>query len=79
MLGNPAVIAYQQDIDAVNRFCNFNRLPSKLARELRRYMHNTKEVHANRSRANIYSKLSPLLVAKVHGAWGSRPPPALLP
>jgi hypothetical protein len=102
VLGNPAVIAYQQDIDAVNRFCAFNRLPSHLTRELRRYMFNTKEVseqHARsnlpaylpslispclpshlhsptpshlrpqvyeqRSRANIYSKLSPLLIAKV--------------
>lgn len=65
VLGNPATIAYQQDIDAVNRFCTFNRLPSHLARELRRYMHNTREVHAQRSRAAIYNKLSPLLVAKV--------------
>ena len=46
VLGDPANVAYQQDIDAVNRFCTFNRLPSHLARELRRYMHNTREVHA---------------------------------
>ena len=65
VLGNPATIAYQQDIDAVNRFCSFNRLPSYLARDLRRYMYNTREVHAERSRAAIYSKLSPLLVTKV--------------
>ena len=42
VLGNPAIIAYQQDMDAVNRFCSFNRLPPKLKRELRRYMYNTK-------------------------------------
>ena len=65
VLGNPATIAYQQDIDAVNRFCTFNRLPTRLARELRRYMYNTREVHASRTRAAIYNKLSPLLVAKV--------------
>ena len=119
VLGNPAAIAYQQDIDvqrmhvwnpslqhaltsntctpplllvrfrpaapaaaltepcrpcrpcengspqAVNRFCAYNRLPTSLARELRRYMYNTREVHAQRSRSTIYGKLSPLLVAKV--------------
>ena len=26
VLGNPALIAYQQDVDSVNRFCTFNRL-----------------------------------------------------
>ena len=70
VLGNPAIIAYQQDMDAVNRFCSFNRLPPKLKRELRRYMYNTKEVHLNRVRASIYSKFSPLLVTKASQVWG---------
>jgi len=65
VLGNPAVVAYQMDIDAVNRFCSFNRVPTSLARQLRRYVLHTREVHAQRSRANIYSKLSPLLVVKI--------------
>lgn len=64
-LGNPALIAYQQDIDSVNRFCTFNRLPAKLSREMRRYVLNTQEVHMQRQRSAIYSKISPLLVTKV--------------
>ena len=65
VLGNPAETAYQQDIDNVNRFCSYNRLPNSLARELRRFMHETQMVHKNVNRKRIYSKLSPLLVAKV--------------
>jgi hypothetical protein len=65
VLGNPALLAYQQDVDAVNRFCAFNGLPSKLTRELRRYIQTTAEVHQQRSRAMIYTKLSPLLVTKI--------------
>jgi len=65
VLGNPAAINFQKDIDAVNRFCSYNRLPTRLARELRRYMYNTSEVHAQKARADIYKKLSPLLVTKV--------------
>ena len=65
VLGNPALIAYQQDIDSVNRFCTFNRLPTNLTRELRRYVLTTKEVHEQLNRSHVYSKLSPLLVTKV--------------
>ena len=58
----------RQDLDSINRFCEYNRLPSWLGRELRRYVHNTREIHEQRNRAAIYSKLSPLLVCKVrHG------------
>lgn len=64
-LGNPASIAYSQDLDSVNRFCEYNRLPSWLARELRRYVRKTREVHEQRARNDIYSKLSPLLVIKI--------------
>ena len=55
----------RQDLDSINRFCEYNRLPSWLGRELRRYVHNTREIHEQRNRAAIYSKLSPLLVCKV--------------
>lgn len=65
LLANPVYVAYHQDQDSVNRFCNFNRLPGRLSRELRRYMRNTLSVHESRNRALIYSKLSPLLVIKV--------------
>ena len=65
VLGNPSLIAYQQDVDSVNRFCTFNNLPTHLTRELRRYVLTTQEVHEQRNRSQIYSKLSPLLVTKV--------------
>jgi len=65
VLGNPEEVAYHQDIDSINRFCAFNKLPYLLTRELRRFTLQTREVHTARTRAVIFKKLSPLLVVKL--------------
>ena len=61
---DPDEIAYERDLDNLNRLCKHHHMPGAMARELRRYVHQTKELHRARSRAEIYSKLSPVLVHK---------------
>ena len=62
---SPADDAYDQDMDMINRFIVYNHLPGHLARDLRTYLPRTKEMHQVKDRAEVYSRLSPLLVVQV--------------
>ena len=57
---------YARDMDNINTFCKYNRLPSHLSRQLRRYVAETRDVCAQRVRSQTYAKISPGLVVQVH-------------
>jgi CRP-like cAMP-binding protein len=61
---DPDQVAFQRDWDGLNRFCAHNAIPPPMARELRRYVLETKQNRAADSRASIYAKLSPTLLQK---------------
>ena len=54
-------------MDNLNRFCNFNKLPADMARQLREYYYETKQIQAAAARSEICA--GALLAHQRYPAW----------